>query len=380
LEDTASPPLVPPGNEAEKKLVEIWSTMLEIKKENISIDTDFFRLGGHSLKATALVSRIRKEFNVVVPLIEVFKNSTIQLLAEYIKRRSIKNLTPQDDGLILLKPGKNSEKHFFFIHDGTGKVDGYIEFCRGLPRSFNYWGIPAHELENPGPRVCTLEELAGTYIEKIKTLQPQGPYLIAGWSLGGTIAFEMALQLENRGESISFLGLIDAPGPRGEHSLHQNAFPLESEKNWINQYLSDNEIKERIEKVTDIDELWSIFVNHLAGNDFNLERIRQLIPLEMAQTIPHFHQLGIRELAAHLNTYRTLKHAGTYYLPSGKILTPVHYFRASQTPLISREKWNAYCTGPMKFHTIPGDHFSILKKPGVEKTAKIFTESIMKLL
>jgi amino acid adenylation domain-containing protein len=77
---------IPPGNKMEEKLAEIWGEVLQVDKERIGIDANFFEFGGHSLRATVLVSRLHKEFNVKVPLTEVFKTPTIRELAGYLKR------------------------------------------------------------------------------------------------------------------------------------------------------------------------------------------------------------------------------------------------------------------------------------------------------
>ncbi|HLP60674.1 MAG TPA: condensation domain-containing protein, partial [Candidatus Deferrimicrobium sp.] len=78
---------VAPRDEVETKMMEIWSEVLGIGKEMIGIDDNFFQLGGHSLKATILVSKIHKEFDVKVPLAEIFKTPRIRELAEYIQRK-----------------------------------------------------------------------------------------------------------------------------------------------------------------------------------------------------------------------------------------------------------------------------------------------------
>jgi len=115
-----------------------------------------------------------------------------------------------DENLMLLRPSVSSRHHLFLVHDGSGEVEGYVGFCQHLTSKadFNCWGIRATLIENNNysPRDITIEELAKDYIEKIKKVQPKGPYYIAGWSLGGTIAFEMTLQLEKTGEKVSFLG------------------------------------------------------------------------------------------------------------------------------------------------------------------------------
>ncbi|MGD2087187.1 MAG: amino acid adenylation domain-containing protein, partial [Candidatus Aminicenantes bacterium] len=79
---------IAPRNEIERRLVQLWSTVLDIEEDIISIDSNFFQLGGHSLKATFLVAKMHKEFNVIVPLEEFFKAPRINMLARYLKRES----------------------------------------------------------------------------------------------------------------------------------------------------------------------------------------------------------------------------------------------------------------------------------------------------
>jgi acyl carrier protein len=73
-----------PRDEVEERLVEVWSEVLGVGKEVIGIDANFFELGGHSLKAVTLVSKIHKEFNVKLPLTEVFKSMTIRGVSSLI--------------------------------------------------------------------------------------------------------------------------------------------------------------------------------------------------------------------------------------------------------------------------------------------------------
>ncbi|MCP4151239.1 MAG: AMP-binding protein, partial [bacterium] len=106
-----------PRNEIEKKMTGIWSDILEIPTEEIGIDNDFFQIGGHSLKATTLVSKIHKEFNVKLPLAEIFNTSTIRKLAAYLKEA-------QEEKYISIEPVEKKEyyplsynqKRLFFIH------------------------------------------------------------------------------------------------------------------------------------------------------------------------------------------------------------------------------------------------------------------------
>ncbi|UCH95064.1 MAG: amino acid adenylation domain-containing protein [Candidatus Aminicenantes bacterium] len=372
-----------PENEIQEKLVEIWSEVLGIKNDMIGIYADFFQLGGHSLRATIMVSRIKKEFNVVFPLVEIFKNPFIKSLSEYIAKARIEPdvVTVKDNRLLLLKPGARDDKHLFLIHDGTGQVEGYIEFCNRLTIDFNCWGICADRLENHTPLNFSIPHFARQYLETIKTLQPpgHGPFFISGWSLGGTIAFEIASQLEKAGERISYLGIFDAPGPQKEWKNQVNQFSLETELELVMKYFPGNQIKEKVKKAANINEIWPIIVNHLEENGIRAEIIKRLIPPQLAQIIPHFHQQGIKELISFLNINRTLTNARAFYIPDKKIHATLHYFKASESPAIFQDSWNDYCLTPLKSYEIPGDHFSILKKTNAAKTAEI-VDAILNIL
>ncbi|HLP61297.1 MAG TPA: amino acid adenylation domain-containing protein, partial [Candidatus Deferrimicrobium sp.] len=122
---------VAPRDEIEKKLVELWAEILgkTDRKAEIGIDDNFFQLGGHSLKATVLVSGIHRELNVIIALGEIFKAPTIRKLGEYLKNTKRNIHSDIDRNLVLLKEGLPGRNHLFFIHDGRGEIEGYIELC-----------------------------------------------------------------------------------------------------------------------------------------------------------------------------------------------------------------------------------------------------------
>ncbi|MCP5048932.1 MAG: hypothetical protein GY940_17310, partial [bacterium] len=82
---------IPPGNPLEEKLVEIWSEVLGVEKNNIGVNGNFFELGGHSLKVTALVAKIHKELNIKVPIVEIFQSPTVSGVFRYINEEATEN-------------------------------------------------------------------------------------------------------------------------------------------------------------------------------------------------------------------------------------------------------------------------------------------------
>jgi len=350
-----------PSNPIEEKLTALWSEVLCLKKEKISITANFFELGGHSLKATILTAKINHAFAVQFPLAELFKTPTIKQLAAYMATQSASLNYEKDDNLILLRKGTQPGITLFFIHDGSGGTESYLEFCKHLEPSMTCWGVQADALETPAPRHVTIEELAQHYMVKIKKVQPQGPYFIAGWSLGGTIAFEIVQQLEQTGQDVAFLGIIDSTPPRRELQESTPDITLETELKWIYDYLPDETIREQVTRLTLINQLWPVILDYLADIHFEADRFRQLLPPEIGPLIPDFEQQGIPQLVQYWNAIRSLDHARNKYVPARHIKSPVHYFAAEESWLLDRERWNTYSLQPLQFHEIRGDHFSIFK-------------------
>jgi amino acid adenylation domain-containing protein len=383
---TGEEPYTAPRNKIEEKLVEIWSEVLNINPASLGIDDNFFERGGHSLKAAVMISRLEQIFNIKVPLVEVFRAATPRELGAYIQNKKGQKGIPliEDEKLVMLRQGTHEGKsfHLFFIHDGTGEVDAYIEFCRNLNIEWNCWGIRARQFQNgnTGPQNITIEALARQYIDTITKVQAMGPYNIAGWSLGGTIAFEMVRQMEKRSEIINFFALIDSPPPpppREDLHLPINApeFTLKSELNWALGYLPGDKIKEKMKKQSGVQQLWMTIIDYLKENNVDSEIIKQLIPADMIRGIPNADRPGIRELIRYFNVIRSFDRARILYIPSGKINTLIHYFAAGESGEIRVEDWNYYCSQPVKTYEIDGDHFSIFKKPGVVLFAKKFSET-----
>ncbi|MCU0286548.1 MAG: amino acid adenylation domain-containing protein, partial [Acidobacteria bacterium] len=305
---------IAPRNDIETKLVEIWAELLNIKPGIISMDSGFFELGGHSLKATLLAAKIQKTFNVSIPLAELFKTPTVNALAQYIHLSEKETFIPADERLVKLKIGTKHCKNIFLIHDVTGEVEGYLDFCRQITDDLNIWGLRLHRHENAAaPYNISIRELAKTYIETMKQAQPHGPYCIAGWSLGGTIAFEMAVQLEQTNQEIASLTLFDSPSPPKNATGNATKFNLKSELHSANNSIGDD----------------------IVGK---------------------------------------LRRALDYYIPGSKLNTQVHYLKASQSKDIKPNRWEKYCRKSIQYYTVTGDHYSIFKIPGVLELTKIFSQ------
>ena len=302
-------------------------------------------------------------------------------IAEKFGYQSIRDLQKEsmlvkEKNVLLLKKEDESDKNLFLIHDRSGDVEAYIEFCRHLNNGFNCWGIRAEPLTDYTPKNQTIEEIAREYTRMIKKIQPQGPYYIAGWSFGGAVAFEMVLQLEQMGEKIAFCALIDTPEPNSNPGKDIPPFTLENEIDFIKQHFTGIDIEKKLEKVSNINEIWPLIVHHLESNDSYLKKIEPLIMEYKAHFAPTNDRVDINQLIKNFNLGRTFFNARETYIPSQKINTRVHYFWANQSKGKIKEHWNKYCTQPAEFYEVTGNHFSIFKKPNVVEFTQIFSEAL----
>ena len=195
--------IIAPRNELEEKLAKIWQDVLGI--DTISVTADFFDLGGHSLLAVSLLTEIEKTLKTSVTLETFLSASTIEDLAKILSETS-----SGSESLIFDIRTTGSKPPLFLINAlGTGML-AYKLLAKYLDPERPVYGIRAIGMEDQHDPQNRIEQMAETYIKEMLTVQPEGPYFIAGVCTGGTVAFEMASILRSRGLEVAFVGLIDS--------------------------------------------------------------------------------------------------------------------------------------------------------------------------
>ena len=187
----------------DKQLKEIWSRIL--KRSEICLVDDFFSLGGTSLLVLDLIKQIKRCFFKELRPSDIFANRTIRQLSALIRS---KNVVVEEDPLVAVQ-SQGRTPCLFLIHPGGGLVYRYMDLGVYLPDRIIY-AINNPFLSKPNEYYNSIEEMATHYIKLIKRIQPEPPYLLAGWSLGGMIAYEMACQLTKASENVLQIILIDA--------------------------------------------------------------------------------------------------------------------------------------------------------------------------
>ncbi len=198
---------VTPRDLIEFQLAHIWEEVMVV--DRVGVRDNFFELGGHSLLAVRLMARIQQCFGKELPLSTLFEGATVEHLACILRQQAAS--TPWSP-IVAIQPG-GSNPAFFCVHPVSGNVLCYVDLAHHLGPKQPFYAFQSRGLNGEQPVCARIEEMASLYIEAMQTVRPEGPYFLGGWSVGGVVAFEMARQLEARGEQVALLALIDARAP-----------------------------------------------------------------------------------------------------------------------------------------------------------------------
>lgn len=190
-----------PRNPREEVLCGLFAEILNVS--GVGIDDNFFALGGHSLLGVRLMSRMRTVLGIERGVRDLFRSPTVvSLLGDRA-----------DDGdpmgvLLPLSP-RGSQRPLFCIHPGTGVGWSYAGLAAHLGTDQPLYALQTRALSEPGYSPQNVEEMAEEYLERIRAIQPWGPYRLLGWSYGGTVAHAMAARLEELGERAELVAMMD---------------------------------------------------------------------------------------------------------------------------------------------------------------------------
>ena len=207
------PASVRPRNDTERHLAEIWQEVLGRSK--VGVTENFFDLGGHSLLAVRLFARVEREFGRVLPLAHLFKYPTIEQLAPLLGAAPIAEPQPDELGRIIPLQSKGGRPPLFCLPGSGGHVFSFRRFAQLLGEDQPVYGVQLEGVQAVRAMPDTMERIAAALLPSIRRIQPEGPYYLGGYSAGGSVAYEIAQQLERQGQRVALLAMWDAyaPGP-----------------------------------------------------------------------------------------------------------------------------------------------------------------------
>jgi len=349
-----------PRDTVELQLAQIWEKVLKVRP--IGISDNFFELGGHSLLAVRLMAQIEQQFNKHLSLAALFQNATIEQLANQLRLQT-------DAWSSLVAIQSNGRRPPFFCVPGVGgNVLYFYELAHHLGPEQPFYALQAVGLSGKSAPFTSIEEMATHYIKELQTIQPQGPYRLGGHSFGGLVAFEMSLQLQKQGHEIAFLGIFDMKAPPfNTQGVKWN------ETQWLHKValFIERELGQKLE--FDYETLQSL------DADAQLDYLNK--QLKKADCLPP--NAPLTQLRGLVNVFKA--NSQIHYMPKGVTKTPITLFKAEQarTDVFENEPtcgWHKFSDNSVSVQILPGDHFSMMKKPQVQILAAQLKEGLEQAL
>ena len=350
-----------PRDAIEQMLVQIWCKILNIQK--IGIHDNFFELGGHSLLAVRIVAEIERLVDKRLPLATFLQAPTVADLADVLRREDWK---PSWSSLTPIRPG-GSKPPLFLMHSHGGNVLEYYPLAKCLDADQPVYALQARGLDGNILKDQSFEAMVAAYLAELRSLQPEGPYFLGGYCLGGLLAFEAAQQLSAAGEEVALVVLIQTMNPtyarfspnltvfqRGWYRITKRVY-LELE--YLRQK-GTNHIFERCRRTWDIARArTAIAFDNSMGNGHGQQKRRS-----MAYTLE---MLAIEHEKARLR-YVARSYGG-----------PVLLFRASKqlSGLMTDYTlgWKELLNGNLEICEVPGHQETMLSEPNVSRLAEKLT-------
>jgi thioesterase domain-containing protein/acyl carrier protein len=345
-------------NPVETVLADVWRELLGV--DDVAPDDDFFALGGHSLAAVRLFARIRKQYGVDLPLATLFQAPTLGALsalvaqqanipltaAEPTRKSNVIPLVPRAwSPLVPICKGSPERVPLFCVHGAGGNVLNFKIISDRLGADQPFYGLQAQGVDGRLQPLKSVEEMAAQYIEAIRTVQPRGPYQLAGYSAGGVIALEMAQRLKREGAQVTLLAMIDTLAPLAARTPVPTWKKLWLARHWSFDFVMD--WRERRRK----------------GRQGDTQYAQALERLARGEPLPP-------ELVEH-HLFRNFVDAQSRYTPA-PYEGDIALFRATEAEMqyLAAGRvlgWDEHVKGNIRVTEVSGSHFSMMSEPGVSE-------------
>ena len=344
-----------PETETESKIVQVLSEVLELPAEAISVDRTIFELGITSVRLFRFEQSLRKclEFGYGISIITFLSNPIIREIANAIDNQN----TRQYDPVVQLQ-ARGTKSPLWLVHPASGNVLAFLPLARTVIDRPLY-GLTAKGLGNNETLFESIAEMSDTYYQHLKQTHPNGPYALTGYSLGTTVAFELAKRLEANGDKVAFLGALDSP---------PHVIPLVEHLDWTAAAVLVSYFIELISQVQVPDLITAL--RGLAKKD-TIQRLLEIARPEQRAAL----NLDVEQLLAIVNVTDNFGTIAKQYHPEGSVgkvdvfyCTPLHSVEKNREKWITDHllHWQDFSQARIELHECEGDHADMLNPTYVE--------------
>ena len=362
---------------------EVYDVLCDfIKGTAFGIDEDFFDLGMDSLTAINLTSALSKKYACELSVNDVYKFNTVEKMAEHLKSCTAH---VEDHDLVLLKSG--NDKNIFFIHGGNGLATAFISLCNKIDIDATCYGVglPFGE-ENYKPQLRTIHEMAESYIERIRAIQPHGPYSFGGYCIGAVIGLEMAYILEQEGETVEVLYGVSTLA--NDIACHGDGIDLTNEKDYVFNLFANTVKNLSVLNQASSENIWDIVYAHISELEIDpmafRERAFQIMqPVDIKRGIPNFDTCEIKDILYYINVIRSLCHVSTTLTEHRVINAPIYLLSADKDTMVpdielNAKCWQSHTTADFENIIYDGDHFNMFESENNDDFCEKFEECLKK--
>jgi thioesterase domain-containing protein len=335
-----------PRDALEAQIAKIWETAIGVT--NLGVRDSFFDLGGRSLAAMQIVSRINKTYSLNFGLASLFSGHTVERMAELVTQRLSAN---GSSSIVPMQP-EGKAAPLFIIHGAGGNVIRFYQLAMLVGTDHPIYGIQAQSLLAGQPALLRLEDQAAFYLEEIRKIQPKGPYYFLGYSYGGTIALEIAHQLHSLGERVELLGMLDS-----------------RQRDCIGVAQRDDSVRARLDRR----------IARFLGNFSDLSLRDKLAYLRQkfyTRTLRRIYSLavgfGFRTVPSFMISTDDITWVAAMKYQPRPWAGQITLFRAAVQPdprLPMDLGWSPFAQGGLEVYELPGDHDLVFREPNIQVLA-----------
>lgn len=381
--------VVKPSTEMEEVLQGILADVFDISRSEIGVNTNFFDLGCSSLEIFTLKWRMQNtpDFPKSIAITKIIGNPTISLflaalgLGSAPTTNSAHEKTAYEPVVVLRSHG--SKPPLLLVHPGVGEVLVFLNLARQFEDRPVY-AIRARGFDGE-PFFSSLDEMASTYTAALKRVQPSGPYAIAGYSFGGTVAFEMAKSLRSAGDQVPFLAVFDQP-PHIKYRMRQGGWSdvlltLARFFNLLPDKAAETKVSEQLQDVMSSIEAADA-EGHLPQK--TKDALVDILLSESSEEVLTDFGLDKERLSRWTSLALNSHTIARSYEPTGRVpVLEVFYGQPIQTVAHSKTEWLekklslwADFVDNVRFHEVAGDHYTLISPGNVGSFSRVLKKRL----